>query len=189
MRSLLWLGNKSTAAAVCLGVFGVGGLRQGLPRRIPGVFSSSVVTHFGRGPSISTGPEYIVFFVSFFRFFHFFGVCGTVCSTPQPPPLPALLLLPVASRFILSTAPALSAQTRVATTLPRVSVRDNAPCTSPSCFIPSSSACSRTPLLRQPTALQKLRRTLHTAWHLEPDCSNRMRCSAVTTRRERTRSN
>jgi hypothetical protein len=42
------------------------------------------------------------------------------------PPLPVLFFLPVASRFILSTAPALSAQTRVAPTLRHVSVRGNA---------------------------------------------------------------
>jgi hypothetical protein len=61
---------------------------------------------------------------------------------------PAPLALPPARRvqlhsFILSTAPARSAQTRVAPTLPHVSLPGNAPCTSPSCFIPSSSACAR----------------------------------------------
>ena len=107
----------------------------------------------------------------------------------QPPPL-SLFLLPVASRFILSTAPALSAQTRVAPTLPHVSLPDNAPCTSPSCFIPSSSACARTPVSRQPTvsSLLKLRRTPHTAWYLEPACSAGRRCCAIATCHERPRS-
>ena len=104
--------------------------------------------------------------------------------------LPALFLLPVASCFFLSTAPALSAQTRVAPPLRRVSVRVDAPCTSPSCFIPLSSACACTPVLRQPTVspLLKLRRTPHTAWHLEPACSIGRRFSAITKRREHTRS-
>jgi hypothetical protein len=106
------------------------------------------------------------------------------------PPFPSLYLLPVASRFILSTAPALSAQTRVAPTLPHVSLPDDAPCTSPSCLIPLSSACARTPLLRQPTvsSLLKLRRTPHTAWYLEPACSAGRRCCAIAMRRERPRS-
>ena len=107
-----------------------------------------------------------------------------------PHPTLPLFLLPLASRFILSTAPALSAQTRVAPTLPHVSLPDNAPCTSPSCFIPLSSACARTPVSRQPTvsSLLKLRRTPHTAWHLEPACSAGRRCCAIATCRERPRS-
>ena len=113
---------------------------------------------------------------------------------PASVPLPSLRsssrFLPIASRFILSTAPALSAQTRVAPTLPHVSLPDNAPCTSPSCFIPLSSACARTPLSRQPTvsSLLKLRRTPHTAWYLEPACSAWRRCCAIATCRERPRS-
>ncbi len=69
-------------------------------------------------------------------------------------------------------------------TLRHVSVRDDVPCTSPSCFIPLPSACARTPVSRQPTesSLLKLRRTPHTAWHLEPACS------AIATRREHPRS-
>ena len=109
------------------------------------------------------------------------------CALITPFPL---FLQPVASRPIFSTASALSAQNCVAPTLPYVSLPDNAPCTSPSSFIPSSSACARTPVSRQPTvsSLLKLRRTPHTAWHLEPSCSAGRRCCAVAMRRERPRS-
>jgi hypothetical protein len=60
-------------------------------------------------------------------------------TTISPTVTPVLFLMPVASRFILSSALALSAHTRVAPTLRHVSVRDDArtPCTSPSLTAPS----------------------------------------------------
>ena len=81
-----------------------------------------------------------------------------------------------ASRFILSTAPALSAQTRVATTLPRVSVPDNAPCTSPSLTAPS--LIWRMKYLRQQAAQA---RTLSTS---QPRSSCSRVCATHTSRQQ-----
>ena len=95
------------------------------------------------------------------------------CALITPFPL---FLLPVASRFIYSTAPALSAQTRVATTLPRVSVPDNAPCTSPSLTAPS--LIWRMKYLRQQAAQA---RTLSTS---QPRSSCCRVCATHTSRQQ-----